>query len=50
VPDTKWSLAFNLQQKFVGANQALYDADEKIYGSFPKLVQEIKTLYAKVQT
>lgn len=36
--------------EFVGANQALYDADEKIYGSFPKLVQEIKTLYAKVQT
>ena len=33
--------------EFVCANQALYDADEKIYGSFRELEEQIKTLYAK---
>lgn len=28
--------------EFVGANQALYDADEKIYGSFQELAEQIK--------
>jgi hypothetical protein len=32
--------------EFVGTHQALYEAAEDIYGSFPDLVKEIKTLYA----
>ncbi len=31
--------------EFIAANQALYQADEDIYGSFADLVKEIKTLY-----
>ncbi len=33
--------------EFIAANQALYRADEDIYGSFRQLEEQIKTLYAK---
>jgi hypothetical protein len=33
--------------EFVATNQALFQADIEIYGSFLELLAEIKTLYAK---